>query len=385
MENQDFDFIFQSHKSLNTNIKLTEFDKKNGTKIYCKEPYAQELYDLFTNNSESSSSKDLIIGNTYSVVANTISYDDNEIHAEEVNSKNTIIIPFKEFDTQLSTLIEEEEFRSFNVKIYKLDKSGVYLGSKKKASAETYISELFSNYDSNRWFDVKIDRLVKGGYIALYKNQIECFIPGSLAAANIIKDFNILLNKEITVMVDSFDRSNNLFIVSHKKYIKHSLPVKINDLVFGKKYTGKLTSNPLKFGIFVEFENYYTALIHMSEFKDYSATRYEYKNGDLIDFYVKDVIYKKGQYRILLTLNESNINTEKIEWQNIKESLENKKVEYNFNKNSKTISIAIKGNNFNFSIKKRDFKKNFSNYPMIKIIKVDTINKRCNYEFIKSS
>ena len=73
--------------------------------------------------------------------------------------------------------------------------------------------ELFDSFNQNQWFDVTITKLIKGGYLAVYKKEIECFIPGSHAAANVVHNFNDMLHKTLTVMVDNYDQSNDLFIL----------------------------------------------------------------------------------------------------------------------------------------------------------------------------
>ena len=86
----------------------------------------------------------------------------------------------------------------------------------------------------------------------MYNNEVECFIPGSHAAANVVYNFNDMLGKTLFVMVDNYDQSNDLFILSHKKYITSSMPIMIENLHFNIPYSGILTSKPYDFGIFVE-------------------------------------------------------------------------------------------------------------------------------------
>ena len=99
------------------------------------------------------------------------------------------------------------------------------------------------------------------------------------------------LHKEIPVMVENFDSVNNLFIVSYKKYIKETLPQKVSDLSFGQKYTGTLTNNPYDFGVFVEFQNYYTGLF---TFGDGEANNLAYTVGLSRNNTFNDPIYPIG-------------------------------------------------------------------------------------------
>jgi ribosomal protein S1 len=376
--------VFQDTGKFNTSVKLTESDKKHNFKIYCMEPYAQDVYNklvAFETNSKSTSyKKDITAGEVCKVRANTISYTDKMIYAEDINSKCTIAIPFREYSKDLDTLSNSREFL---VTVYKVTEHGEYFGSEKKALSISYKQELYDHFNNNTWFDVKIMKLIKGGYLAIYNKEIECFIPGSHAAANIVHNFSDLLGKTLTVMVDNYDASNDLFILSYKKYVTQSMPVMISELCFDKEYEGTLTATPYDFGVFVEFEGYYTGLIHMSEFEDYAAIRTKLRTGDKISFYIKDVTSKKGQYRIVLTLNKDQVNTEKIQWQTLRNRTENQSFKYTVDKSNSSISIDVDGEHFEVSLKRSDLDKNLAKYPLVKVFKVDPINKRLKFEFVE--
>lgn len=381
--------LFKNSSKYNTSLKLTSEDQKsNKIKIFCTEEYAQEMYDLFNSfNSKSgsfSSAKDLIVGEAYTVTAKTISYDDKLIYAEEINSKVALIIPFREYSKPIEELSEEEN-RNFLVTVYKSTPHGEFLASEKKALGLSYKQELFSYLENNTWFDVKITKLIKGGYLAIYKKEIECFIPGSHAAANVVHNFNELLGKTLTVMVDNYDSTNNLFILSYKKYITHSMPTMVSELQFDKEYTGTLTNKPYEFGIFVEFENYYTGLLHKSEFENYEEISKTMKTGDKIKVYVKDVTSKNDQYRIVLTLNKDSVSQEKLQWQLLRNRTENQSFKYSISESRNSISIEIDGENFEVSLRRKDLDKNLNRFPLVKVFKVDPINKRLKFEFVEDN
>jgi ribosomal protein S1 len=383
MSNQD---PFKITGKYNTSVKLTDDDKKSGVKIFCHEPYAQELYDAMVKYEKSNSriSKDLHEGAVCKVIAKTISYDDKTIYAEDISSSMPVAIPFREFSKDMSALANGED-REFFVMIYKSTKFGENFGSEKKALSISYKQELFDHLNEDQWFDVTITKLIKGGYLALYKKEIECFIPGSHAAANIIHNFNDMLNKTLTVMVDNYDQANDLFILSYKKYVTQSMPTMIENLEFNREYTGVLTSKPYDFGVFVEIDGYFTGLIHQSEFEDYEITKRTLKTGDTLPVYVKDITTKGSQFRIVLTLKSDNVNSEKLAWQNLKEKTQNKCFPYDVNSKKNSISIEIDGENFEVSLKRRDLDKNLSRYPFVKVSKVDLINKSLKFEFVEES
>lgn len=385
---EDVDFLFSRKGKYNDSVVLTEEDKKAGVKIYCTEPYAQELYDLMRayENKEgkpSYVSKDLTIDSIYEVRATSICFDTKIITVEEPFSKINIDIPFKEYSGEIDTLARGENV-IFNIMITRYDKNLGYIGSERKCNSINYRKELFKHYEENTWFEVKICKLIKGGYIATYKDTIECFIPGSHAAANVIRDFKDLIGTSMNIMVDNYDQSNDLFILSYKKYIEHSLPQMITELKFGQKYSGRLTNSPYDFGIFVEFDNYFTGLIHSSEFENYDLSRKQYRAGDTIEFYIKNVVKKGPQYRVVLTLKEDDIDSEKRRWSDLREKTENKSFNYEIGSNNSSIKIQIENESFEVTLRRKDLQKNLNLYPRVKVYKVDPINKNLKFEFVES-
>lgn len=374
---------FKTKSTYNSNIVLTNEDKKSKVKIYCTEPYAQELYTIMSSHPSYNniSPKELTQGHVYRVNAKRISYKDETIYAEESASNSHVIIPFREYSgdiEELATGLNSE----FYVQLYKSTKYGEHYGSEKKAHSVAYKQELFENLSANQWFDVTITKLIKGGYLALYKDEIECFIPGSHAAANIVHNFNDMLNRTLTVMVDNYDHSNNLFILSYKKYVAESMPTMIGNLEFNREYTGVLTNKPYDFGVFVEIDGYYTGLVHSSEFKDYENVRKTLKTGDILPVFVKDITTKGSQFRIVLTLSQENTNVDKLAWQKLKERTESKTFTYEVNLKKNSISIDIDGEHYEVSMRRKDLEKNLNEFPYVKVSKVDILNKSLKFEFV---
>jgi ribosomal protein S1 len=375
---------FKTVGKYNTSVKLTPEDAKARVKIYCHEPYAQELYDLMVEHEKNSKvfTKDLKENNVYKVRANTISFNDKIIYAEEIISQTPVIIPFREYSRDLESLAQGEN-RDFLIIVYKSTKHGEHFGSERKALSISYKQELFDSLNNNQWFDVTITKLIKGGYLALYKKEIECFIPGSHAAANVVHNFNDMLNKTLTVMVDNYDQSNDLFILSYKKYVAQSMPIMIENLSFSQEYTGVLTNKPYDFGVFVEIDGYFTGLVHKSEFKDYETIRKTLRTGDTLNVYVKDITSKAGQFRVVLTLDSENINPEKIAWQNLKQKTENQCFTYEIDAKKNSISIDIDGEKYEVSLKRKELEKNLSRFPYVRVSKVDILNKSLKFEFVE--
>lgn len=379
--------VFKTSSKYNTDIELTEEDKNsNKIKILCNESYAQEFYDaindLYAEKEFSHNiTKDLDVGQICNVRAIKVSFADRIILVRDVNSEVEISVPFKEFSRPIDDLVEGKDIK-FNVSIQKSDSYGGYIGSERKCLHLNYKQELFDSFENSRWFEVKIKKLIKGGYLATYKGVVDCFIPGSHAGANVIRDFSKLLGRTINVMVDNYDKSNDLFILSYKKYIKKSMSTRISDINFGEKYTGTLTNKPYDFGIFVEFDDYFTGLIHSSEFENYAETRKKFKAGDSIDFYVKNVTNKGKDYRIVLTLDEESIDPVKKQWTDFRYKIEDTKVDYEIDYEDSRVIIKVDEMEIPVAMKKKDLEKNLEDFPKILVTKVDPINKRLKFEFV---
>lgn len=382
----DYDSLFsQGTSKINKSIKLTAADKKSRVKIFCTEPYAQEMYDQYYSSKDFqiNSNKDFENGRVCKVIAKKVDFATKLIEVQDLASLSTIFVPFREFSEEPSLLLQNEISPTFKVVIYKAD-GGDYLGSEKRCAALSYREDLYEFSKSDTWFYVKITNLVKGGYLALYKGTIKCFLPGSHAAANVIRDFNEYLNKELPVIIENYDSKNDLFIVSYKKYIKQTLPQRVHELKFGEKYTGILTNKPYDFGIFVELENYFTGLLHKTEFENYDEFSKNYKAGDSIDVYVKDIILKKGEPRIILTDSRDKINEEQLTWQNLKDRIEGKILKFTLNKQSFSLEIEMPDSDqiFKTDVNHLRGKTKVSDFGQIKVYKIDTIRKQLKYEFV---
>lgn len=382
----DYDLLFsQGNSKYNTSIKLTDADRKAGVKIFCKEAYAQELYDKYYSNSTNSAPavKDFKVGHVCKVTAKKVDFANKVIEAQDDASLSTIFVPFREFTEEPSLLVHNEISTSFNIMIYKAE-GGDYLGSEKRCAALTYRENLEQFAKEEKWFYVKVTSLVKGGYLALYKGTVRCFLPGSHAAANVIRDFNEYLNKEIPVMIENYDATNDLFIVSYKKYIKQTLPQRVHELKFGEKYQGILTNKPYDFGMFVEFENYFTGLLHKTEFANYEEFSKNFKAGDPIDFYVKDIVLKKGEPRIILTDSLEKVSEEQLTWQKLKDQIEGQVLPFSFNKQKFVLEIDLPGSNQSFTtdVNHLKGKTRIEDSGEVKVYKVDTIRKQLKFDFI---
>lgn len=174
----------------------------------------------------------------------------------------------------------------------------------------------------------KISKIKKGGFVfgkvvsmnpAGYEVEIKqgsvslpAFMPNTLAGINKLHDPSSIVGQEFEVSIESYSDSEGTYIVSRKRYLKGLIPEEISKLETGKVYTGHVTGTT-PFGIFVEFNECLTGLIHkVNVNEDWKDKLDQIKPGFEIDFYVKEILNKN---KIILTqiLRESLWDTIEID------------------------------------------------------------------------
>lgn len=141
-----------------------------------------------------------------------------------------------------------------------------------------------------RAYTAKIISKNFGGFIVDVVG-VQAFLPGSLAAANKILNFDAYIGKTVMVMVEDFIPEIKTFIMSHKKYLEYALPNIIKQYDWSVAHEGVVTGTN-RYGIFVEFYDTVTGLLHTIKMdektrKEFDARRF--KPGDSITCYVHDI------------------------------------------------------------------------------------------------
>jgi len=293
---EDFDWDIPNGMAFNTKIRIPE-----GSKVYCHAPYAQELADLyFATFSQQPDfvGKDLDDGEVYVCKITTLRED---TALAQTTSGQTIYIDLKKENKDAQRFnLEPHDFKigdELKARVRKI--GGSYSGSVMDYYIHSLRVELFEQIKKETSaYRVKIESINKGGYI-VDLSGVKCFLPGSLAAANRITDFESYIGKEIHVMVEGYVEAKDIFIVSYKKYLSKIMYSKIQELDLTKKYKGYVTGTS-EFGVFVEWEEVYTGLIHKTEFEENSPMS-SFTPGDEIEFYVKEI---KDNNRLTLTLEK---------------------------------------------------------------------------------
>ncbi len=159
--------------------------------------------------------------------------------------------------------------------------------------------EIFNSIGKKVAYFGKIQKLVPGGYLVLI-DEIETFMPGSLAGVNKLHDFEVMLGQTVPVIPVNFERSN--IVVSHREYLHMLIPGKIEELKEDtkKKYTGFVTGST-PYGIFCEFNDCLTGMILSTDLDEDTKAKFEsrqIKPGTALDFFIKEIISTK---KIILT------------------------------------------------------------------------------------
>ena len=289
-------------------------------KVYSHEGYASALYFLYcgTNPQVLDFSKDLEDGKIYKFRISSMTEDSALGYT---GSGQTIFIDLKKERKDAVRLgIEGIDFRvSHEFEAIVREINGTYYGSVVECYVQGLKVEFFAQIkEASVAYPAKVEAINKGGFLVDISG-VKCFLPGSLAAANKITDFESYLGKTIYVMIDGYVAQKDIFVVSYKKYLNKIMDQKIQELDLTKKYKGCVTgSSP--FGLFVEWEDVYTGLIHKTEFEDQVVQGFN--SGDEIEFYVKEV---KEDNKLTLTFGAPVEKTVKI--YEIKDQVENGTIE----------------------------------------------------------
>jgi len=160
-------------------------------------------------------------------------------------------------------------------------------------------------YENNIPIKAHVREIIPAGYmldIDIDNIIIDAFMPNTLADVNKLYDPNVLLGKNVKVMLETLQQDKGIYVVSRKKYLKTLIPEKVKKIKNNPKdtvYTGFVTGTR-EFGIFVQFEECLTGMIHKANINEKFRDKItEIKPGTVIDFYVKDII--RGGNQIILT------------------------------------------------------------------------------------
>jgi len=279
--------------------------------VYSREHYAQEMFDALRDSKVIS--KDLVKGDCVTIVDIYNVRDDSmvielmgglTVDIDLGREKRFIQLFGYETVDEFVSLLQKDSYRqqfvdqgliAYVIESTPTLKISLWQGHLKKIREE-FMEEISS---PSKAYVCKVFEANKGGFFVEVQG-LEAFMPGSLAAPNKILDFQSYVGKEVIVMIEDYLSDMNSFIVSHKKYIEHVLPKKIKELDLLHKYKGHVTGTS-KYGIFIEFEEIFTGLLHVSKMKEDTLNHFRnrmYKPADKVEFYINEITKDN---RIILT------------------------------------------------------------------------------------
>lgn len=310
-------------------------------KVYCHEPYAQKLYDMYMNHMEGRSfvgSKDMVKGSLHNVT-NVSVVSDHEILIDTVAGSSAIVdltkerqyldnIGVSDYNELIRNIKASDTYKQSLIdtgvvgKVVNGGRISLWEGHLSKIERE--FMDQINNTATPCAYYAEVKEINGGGYTVDIMG-VQCFMPGSLAAAGILTDFNALLGKTIPVMIVNYISTPKPgFVVSYKKYLNTILPQKIeNELSVGMEVYTRVTGTS-KNGIFIQFKDtagewVFSGLIHRSVMSKDFEKRFdsrEFRNGDEFKAFIHNIVEVDGKWRIVVgdkkpelkedTDNESN-------------------------------------------------------------------------------
>jgi|694.fasta_scaffold30654_2 ribosomal protein S1 len=299
--------------------------KKYGAKVWYHGPDAEEIY-LMYEKRQITGSKEPEVGECRAITS-IVSIDDSELIVTLSGMIDAVIQLDKEKTFFKSIGMDKDGFVNWmknepgshvsfvgteGRKVIIENVKPFTIASLSRGHSQAIRDEFFAQIaEPTSAYIAKIISRNGGGFL-VNVGGIEGFLPGSLAAANVVRDFESLLGKEVYVMVEDYLKDAGTFVFSHKKYLSHILPAKIAELSLEEKYTGTVTGTA-KFGIFVEFNEIFTGLIHTSKMTPEMRETFKVEapiSGSEISFWIKEITPDK---KIILTDEDPSIRMREIE------------------------------------------------------------------------
>lgn len=257
-------------------------------------------FDLVTKNSKDEVNKSVSAGQIFEV-NNATTLSDSLVIVSGPFSPSITVKLNKERDFLKMLGITPEQFldsisvnNTYHVKIVSTD-SGLR-GSFYEAQKDVLRTEFFEQLKNpTKVYDAKVIEKNRGGYFVNI-HGVQAFLPGSLASANKIINFDAFLGKTIKVMLDSYINESDTFIVSNKRYIEHIMPSMIESFDMSTMYEGTVTGS-IQSGIFVEFNEIMTGLLSQVDMNAETLQLFktgQVRPGDKINLWVRDIIPPKN-------------------------------------------------------------------------------------------
>ena len=269
---------------------------RNGEKVYSRETYAQELYDLMEGYYVDNADSLLFKINVGETVKGTVNGVDTSWCSINVGYRELVYVDLsKEPQSIINDLLPGS---SISVQITGDQRSnprGFIIGSVSAGVKTAVTKDILSTIEdgTTAYVGTVKSMIQNGGYIVDVQG-VECFMPGSLAGINKLVNFESIIGTEMYVVPMSYSPDKGTIVVSHRKYLQAMIPTKIEEVSsnLDVQRSGTVTGSA-KYGVFVEFEGCLTGMIHVNDLTSEMLKKHksrEINPGDPIEFKVKEVI-----------------------------------------------------------------------------------------------
>jgi ribosomal protein S1 len=161
---------------------------------------------------------------------------------------------------------------------------------------ESKAREILLDLEEGTFVMGHIKEMTPAGYnVDLYFEGVTLagFMPNTLAGINKLYKPESIIGHTLEMMIESFSNEEGTYIVSRRKYLQSLIPQAIKELESGKIYVGNVTGTT-DFGVFVEFNDCLTGMIHKTNITPEWADRIsQITPGHQIEFYIKEIIRDK--------------------------------------------------------------------------------------------
>jgi small subunit ribosomal protein S1 len=268
---------------------------KNGTKIFCTEPYAEEALKLYNQDfTENNRIVGVELNKSYEGTVDSISVEWCTI---DIGARDSVYVDMSKEAEEYKNLLKPGEKINVQIIESKGSKQGKYiLGSVEAGFKRAVFNEILDSVDNSKTaYNSTVKSIIPGGGYIVEIQGIECFMPGSLAGINKLHDFESILGTEMYVVPMNYSSDRGTIVVSHREYLKAMIPTKIAEI---KEYEngvvvkGSVTGSA-KFGVFCEFNECLTGMIHINDLDEETLKRHkdrEITPGEEIEFFIKKII-----------------------------------------------------------------------------------------------
>lgn len=288
-------------------------------KVYCREHYAEELYKKYSSTFNGYlAPKDLLRDSILSVIdvqpvgkytLCVLTSGGGNLVIDMTKERDFIKLYGDDFTPELfvAAMKDKDSKESFlasspTLKVTSQDRISFMDGH--VASLEKEFANQLKN--PTYCYTAHVLSTNRGGYIVDISG-LKCFLPGSMAAAGVVTDFDELIGKDIPVMVVNYVRGMG-YVVSYKKYLTTILPAKITEELSIDMEVTCVVTGVGKPGVFVSFNDkegqpIYTGLIHKDEMCDFMEQLFEtheIRKGDTMRAFIHDIYKHEDSLRIVL-------------------------------------------------------------------------------------